>query len=84
MKLIGDSVIDRDYWLKRLPRLAVMFGGLAVLRIISIALAVVSDHVQFGSPEGGFFVILAADMLMAALCIIGLRLWKESVIPGNP
>jgi hypothetical protein len=84
VKLIGDPVVDRAYWLKHLPHLAVMFGGLASLRVVSVALAVASGRARLASPNGDFFVILVFDLAMVALSIVGHRLWTKSVLPGKP
>jgi len=77
-KLFGDPVVDRDYWLKYLPRIAVMLSGLALLRIMSILAAPFTEHARFGSPNGSFFVALVLDVGLVVLCHVGRRFWKQS------
>lgn len=83
-KLFGDPVVDRDYWLKHLPRLAMMLGGLVVLRILSIVAALFTEHARFGSPNGDFFIAMFIDIALVVLCFVGRRLWKNPTFPGKP
>jgi hypothetical protein len=83
VKLIGDTELDREYWLRLLPRLAAMWGGLFSLRVLTTALAVVMGRARFGSPSQDFFLLAIVDLLTAALGIVAYRFWKDGRIPGN-
>jgi hypothetical protein len=83
-RLLGETVVDRDYWLKHLPRLAVMLGGLVVLRVLSVVVAVFTETARFGSPNSDFFAAMFFDIALVVLCFVGLRLWRGSVFTDEP
>lgn len=67
----------REYWLRWLPRGAVMWSALAVLRIGAVIHSFVIGTFDVHHLSGAFFSLMAADLGKAVLCGLTSWLWRH-------